>query len=212
MGPFDSWMSAEWGASLEKISTLDAARYRDTDENWPVEDGYGALVARIAGEVPVELATPVEQIDWRGEQVRIVTRAGTVEASAVIITVSTAVLDAGSIAFDPPLPGWKLEAVAATPLGRANKVGFGIERGYLGVDEPRVITVPVAGGPLMSFRLCPFGRDLADGYLAGSLCKELEAASQDAMIETARDALIAALGSGAPWRVAPPGRPQAVDW
>ena len=192
---FRSWMSAEWGTALEEISTLDAARYRDTDENWPVENGYGALIAQLAEGVPVELETPVERIDWRGEPARIVTSNGTVEASAVIITVSTDVLAGGSIQFDPPLPYWKLEAAAAIPLGRANKVGFAIAAGDLGVDEPTEIAVPVAGGTLMTFRLRPFGRHLADGYLAGSLCKDLEARSREAMIETARDALVAALGS-----------------
>lgn len=192
---FRSWMNAEWGTALENISTLDAAGYRDTDENWPVEDGYGALIARLASDVPVEVATPVSRIEWSRRAVRLRTAAGTIEAGAVIITVSTDVLASGRIVFDPPLPDWKVEAAAATPLGRANKVAFAIDARHLGVDQPTKITMPVADGSLMSFRLSPFGRDLADGYLAGPLCKELESRSREAMIETARDALVAALGS-----------------
>lgn len=192
---FRSWMDAEWGMALENISTLDAARYRDTDENWPVEDGYGALIARLAADVPVEVSTPVSRIEWDRQPIRLTTPKGAVEAKVVIITVSTDVLASGRIVFDPPLPDWKVEAAAALPLGRANKVAFGIEPRHLGVDQPAEITVPIADGTLMSFRLCPFDRDLADGYLAGPRCRELETHGRDAMIETARDALVAALGS-----------------
>lgn len=192
---FRSWMDAEWGTALESISALDAARYRDTDENWPVEAGYGALIARLAADVPVELSTPVSRIDWGTRPVRLTTAEGTVEAEAVVVTISTDVLASGRITFDPPLPDWKLEAAASLPLGRANKVAFGTEARHLGVDQPAAITVPVATGTLMSFRLSPFGRDLADGYLAGPLCKELDTYGREAMIETARDALAAALGS-----------------
>ena len=188
---------AEWGTPLDGISTLDASRYRDTGENWPVEDGYGALVARHAAGVPVEVGTAVERIDWGGESVRVTTGRGTVEAGAVVVTVSTDVLAAGTIAFEPALPEWKLAAAAAIPLGSANKVAFAVDGRYLGVEEPANVTVPVPGaaGTMMSFRLRPFGRNLADGYLAGPLGRELEAAGEEAMFETALGALTGALGS-----------------
>ena len=46
---------AEWGHDLDQVSTLDAARYRDTVENWPLKNGYGSLVAHHHRNTPVEL-------------------------------------------------------------------------------------------------------------------------------------------------------------
>jgi monoamine oxidase len=192
---FATSIHAEWGVSPGEASTLDAVRYRDTDENWPVQDGYGALVARHAEGIPVELSTPVWRIDWSGLRAKVATPDGTVEAGAVIVTVSTNVLTAELIGFEPVLPDWKVEAAAAVPLGWANKVTFGIEGRHLGVDEHTNVVVPVGDRGMMSFQLRPFGFDMANGYLAGPLCRELEMAGEAETIVTALDALTGALGS-----------------
>lgn len=195
--PFRAMIAAEWGVSPEETSTLDYGRYRDTDRNWPVEDGYGALVARHAEGLPVTRSTPVERIDWGNHRVRVTTSSGAVEARAVIVTVSTAVLADGLIAFDPPLPVWKQEALAAVPLGRANKVALQIDGRRLGVDGHTNILVPVGSDAMMSFQLRPFGWDMANGYLAGSLCAELEDQGEAAMVDIASEALRSSLGSDA---------------
>lgn len=186
---------AEWGMGVDDVSCSDSAAYRDTDENWPVEDGYGALVAHHAAGIPVELNTPVERIDWGGPRVRVLTGQGTIDAAAVIVTVSTDVLAAEVIAFSPSLPIAKQEAVAAVPLGDANKVGLQIDGKWLGVDGHTNITAPLGNGQLMSFQLRPFGWDLASGYLAGPLCGELEQDGEAAMIDATIEALCAVLGS-----------------
>jgi monoamine oxidase len=191
---FQLAIGAEWGVSPDEASTLDAARFRDTEENWPLLDGYGALVARHAEGIPVTLSTPVRRVEWGGSQVSVITDQGTVEAGAAIITVSTNVLAAELITFDPPMPDWKLEAAAAVPLGYADKVTFGIEGRYLGVDDHTNVAIPVPGG-MMSFQLRPFGWDMANGYLAGPLCRELEHEGEAEMIATALDALAGALGN-----------------
>ena len=160
-------VNAEWGVDFRAASTLDVSRYRDTDENWPVEDGYGALIARAAAGVPVELSTPVERIAWSPAGVRAMTVNGTVEAGAAIVTASTDVLASDLIQFDPPLPIWKQESFAAVPLGRANKVGLRLEEAALAGIEEQNIAVQIRPGAMIGLRLCPFGRSLADLYIAG---------------------------------------------
>jgi monoamine oxidase len=187
---------AEWGVGPAEASTLDAMTYRDTDENWPLQDGYGALVARHAAGIPVELNTPVDRIAWSGPLVKLTTSNGTVESRAVIVTVSTNVLADEVIAFDPPLPAWKLETAASVPLGRANKVAFAIKGDYLEVDSHASGIFSIDADNLMSFQLRPFGADLANGYLAGPLCKELETAGTEEMLAASRAALVNAYGSG----------------
>ena len=186
---------AEWGVAVERVSCRDAAAYIDTDENWPVADGYGALVARHAAGIPVTLGTPVERIDWGGPRVRITTSQSTIEAGAVIVTVSTNVLTRELIRFEPPLPPTKLDAAAAVPLGSANKVGLQIDGRHLDVDAHTNVTAPLGDGQLMSFQLRPFGWDLASGYLAGPLCGELERDGEAALIDAAVTALRALLGN-----------------
>jgi monoamine oxidase len=188
-------IAAEWGVDIRDASTLDISRYRDTEENWPVEQGYGALVARAASGVEVELETPVAKITWSGSSVRVATAKGEVEAAAAIVTASTNVLADDVIAFDPPLPVWKRDAFTAVPLGRANKVALQVDRAAT-VDVPEQhVSVPISADQMIGLRLRPFGRDLVDGYLAGPACADLEMAGAGAMIDAASEALVAVLGS-----------------
>ena len=188
-------LNAEWGMDPTNVSTLDAARYRDTDENWPVQDGYGALVARVAAGTPVSLHTAVTAIDWSGPRVKVTTSQGVVEAGAVIITVSTGVLAAGDIAFTPALPDWKQDAIHHVPLGKANKVALQIDPGALDIDDHTSVLVPHGTQGAIGFQIRPFGWNLASAYLGGPLCSELEHAGDAAMISAVTDALVAIAGS-----------------
>ena len=194
IGVFEAVVHAEWGVGLEEASTGDAAAYRDTRRNWPVEDGYGALVARHAAGVEVTRSTGVERIEWGGRGVRVATPKGTLEAGATIVTVSTGVLAAGAIRFEPALPDWKLEAVAALPLGAANKVAFKIDGRRLGVEEHTSLLAPLADGTLVGFQLRPFGWDLVNGYLAGPPCRELEREGEAGMTAAMLEALTGVFG------------------
>ena len=73
-------LAGEWSVDIPEVSTGDDVAYRDTHENWPVKDGYGALVARHAEGIPVELNTPVRKITWDGNGVVVETNAGLINA------------------------------------------------------------------------------------------------------------------------------------
>ncbi len=184
-------VNAEWGVD----PTLDQARYRDTDRNWPVQDGYGALVARHAAGIPVELNTPVTAIDWSGRLVKVFTPNGTVKTRAVIVTVSAGVLGAGAIRFTPVLPDWKGAAIANVPLGKANKVGLAIDADRLGVAGHTAVSVPCGTEGAIGFHLRPFGVNIASAYLAGPMCSALEREGAGAMVDAVTAALISILGS-----------------
>ncbi len=188
-------MAGEWGVEPDRVSTLDLARYRDSGHDWPVEDGYGALVARHARGIPVELGTPVGRIEWGGPGVRVTTPEGTISAATVVVTASTNALASGAIEFDPPLPVWKQEAIDSVPLGLANKVGIAIPGDMLGVEDYTSVMVSVAPGRTMSYQLRPFGRDFANAYLAGTICDELRDEGPGAAEAAAIDGLAAMLGN-----------------
>ena len=167
-------LNAEWGMDPGDVSTLDASRYRDTDQNWPVQDGYGALVARVAAGTPVSLNTAVTAIDWSGPRVKVTTSQGMVEAGSVIVTVSTGVLAAEAIAFTPALPDWKQEAIHHVPLGKANKVALQIDSQALDIPAHTSVLIPYGTQGAIGFQMRPFGWNLASAYLGGPLCSDLE--------------------------------------
>src|SRR6185312_10270142 len=117
LGPMDM------GVDLSDLSTTDYAESADLDPNYLVYEGYGTLVAKVGENIPVKLSTPVRAIRWgEGKGVRVETDAGTISARAVIVTVSTGVLAAGSIRFDPALPEWKETAIGEVPMGLLAKI------------------------------------------------------------------------------------------
>ena len=190
--------AGEWSVDLTQVSTADNIAYDDTHENWPVEDGYGALVARHAEGIEVALSTPVERISWGGPVVRLATPAGEVEARAVIVTVSTRIIQDDVIAFDPPLPSWKREAYDAITLGNANKISFAIPREELGpTDSTQASGVwsKVDEHQGMWFQMGAFGQGMANGYVGGALGLETELAGEAAMLALGRDALARMYGS-----------------
>ncbi len=192
---FEHWVTVYTGVDADAASVADYVAYRDTHNNWPVREGYGALVARCGDGLPVALAAPVTAIEYGRRPVRLTTPAGTVTAHAVILTVSTGVLAAETIRFDPPLPDWKCSAIDAVPMGSADWVLLAFDRNPFGVEDSRVATIWSGDARTIGFQIRPHGCDLALGYLGGRLCCELERAGPTAMIEFARERLKAAFGS-----------------
>lgn len=193
---FDSAVRAEWGFAAPEVSTLDAARYRDTEENWAVADGYGALVQRVGAGIPVALDTAVHRIALQPDGVRLETSQGAIDAAAVIVTVSTNVLARELIDFEPRLPNWKLAAASAVPCGSDNKVVLQLDSRHLGIDEHSSVRIPFEGAPWFFVQVRPFDREIVSIYMGGPLSAELEAQGKNAAIEVGIQAMADAFGSG----------------
>jgi len=198
-GPFTPlarhWLSLMTAAAPEAISARDFALYRDTDDNWPVLDGYGALVAANAATVPVRLDCPVRRIDRSGARLRLETAQGVLEAGAVIVTVSTAVIAEGGLLFTPELPEELEAAFAALPLGAAEKVAVLFDRDVFGVPPRTAIDIiPMNGGVPASALLNPGGAPAAVVHLAGPVAGALAKAGEAALVEAALAALEHAFG------------------
>ena len=187
-------LAGEWSVDIPDVSTGDDVAYRDTHENWPVAEGYGALVARHAHGLPVQLNTPVRKIAWDGPGVSVQSDSGTITAKAAIVTVSTKIIQDGVISFAPELPHWKLEAYHAIKLGNANKVSFRIDRNLL-ANSHTTAWVKVDPAQGMWFQLRAFDRDMANGYIAGALGERVEAEGRDALLAIGREALVKMYGS-----------------
>jgi len=181
------------GTELDRVSILDMDAYEDTEFNWRVRRGYGALMAAYGASCPLVLDCNVTRIDHTSQRLRLETSKGTLTAGKVIVTVPTNLITDEAIRFFPALPS-KLEAAAGLPLGLDNKV-------MLALDEPG--DLPVDGGlrgatmrtEMGGFHLRPFGQPCIEGFFGGRFARALEDAGEGALAAQAIDEVVALLGS-----------------
>jgi monoamine oxidase len=192
---FEPWFAALAGAEPERTSTLDFARATLSGSNRRLERGLGALIAHYGRGLPVRLTTPVTAIRWGGKDVRVDTPHGSLRARTVIVTLSTSVLAAGRLRFEPALPAARLDALAGVPTGAANKVALAFTRNVFDRAAPFFLRFADERFAPFVFEMRPFGRELAIGHLGGRWARELEAVGPKAMIELAKEALVHAFGA-----------------
>lgn len=180
---FDYVVSLLASVDADQISVLDSVNYNDTEENWPVAAGYGALVARWGADVPVTFNAPVERIAWGGRGVEATTPKGTARARAAIVTVSTGVLANGAIRFDPALPDWKRAAYEALPLGVHNRIAIALEGDPFGPIAPQGLIHADADHEPMHIQIRPFGHPYVVGVTGGRFGAWLERAGVNAAVD-----------------------------
>lgn len=122
----------EMGKDMDDFSCLDWWESADSVD-WYCAAGYGALVAGHAKGLTVALDTPATRICWGGPGVEVETPRGTIRARAVIVTVSTGVLAAEGIAFDPPLPVAKQDSFHAIAMGDYNHIALHFREDIFGM-------------------------------------------------------------------------------
>ncbi len=181
------------GCELEQMSLQDMKAYEDSEVNWRVRRGYGALMSAYGARCPIALNCNVTRIDHSGPRVRIETSQGPLTSDNVIVTVPTNLIADEAIRFHPALPS-KVDAARGLPLGLADKV-------MLALDEPdalpkdgslRGATMRTAMG---SYHLRPFGQPCIEGFFGGSFARELEDAGDGAFAAQSIDEIVALLGS-----------------
>ena len=182
------------GCELDSVSILDMDAYEDTDLNWRVRRGYGALIAAYGEPCPVVKNCNVTQIDHSGKRIRLNTSQGTLEADKVIVTVPTSLIADEAIRFSPALPT-KVDAARGLPLGVDDKV-------MLALDEPeafpkegnlRGATMRTAMG---TYHLRPFGQPCIEGFFGGRFARELEQSGAGAFAAQSIDEIASLLGNG----------------
>jgi len=183
------------GKELSEFSTVDWWNTPDGDD-WFCRQGFGTLVAHAGAGVPVSLSTPVQRIDWSGPGVTVETSRGSLQAKAVIVTVSTGVLAAGDIAFAPALPAAKQDAIAAIPMGLYNHVALRFSRDVFGLGEDGYLMYQVGeDGRAFGALTNAGGTGIAYCDVGGAFAHELEAQGEAAAIDFVMERLRSMLGS-----------------
>ena len=191
------------GSELGYLSIADYLAYEDADSdvNWRLPDGYGALVAHAGTDLPVRFGAPVATIDRRTTPLRATGPWGAVTADRIIVAVGTDVLAKERLRFDPPLPD-KVEAAADLPLGLANKAFLLLDRA-----EPFETDTQLMGDPrdpaTGSYYMRPFGRPVIECFFGGAGARSLEAEGEGAAADFAIAQLIDLLGSDMRRRLTP---------
>lgn len=189
------------GAPLDKVSVKDRQNYDNTDTNWRVLEGYGALISAYAAGLPVRYDTVVTQIDHRGRDLRLVTSRGDVRAKVAIVTVSTNLIAEESLRFTPALPAI-VAAAAGLPCGVANKLFLALEG-----DEPHGTYLHLIGRTdrtdTGNYQLRPHRWPMIAAYFGGDLSVRLEKEGPAAMASFAVNELVGIFGNGIRARLRP---------
>lgn len=181
------------GRELDQVSILDFDAYEDTEVNWRVRRGYGALMGAYGASLPLHFNCEVTLIDHSAKRLRIETSQGTLAADKVIVTVPTSLIAAGAIRFLPALPD-KVDAAAHLPLGLADKVMLALDNAEeMPADgNLRGMTMRTEMG---TYHLRPFGQPCIEGFFGGRFAQVLEDAGDGAIAAHAIDEIVSFLGN-----------------
>ena len=185
----------EMAKDLEDFSCVDWWNSAE-GADWLCARGFGTLVADYAAGIPVSLDTQVTKIRWDGPGVEVETNRGTLSAKAVIVTVSTGVLAAGHIAFEPALRAEKLAAFEGISMGLYNHIALQFSEDIFAMGRDGYLLFQVDASR-RAFGVLTNASDTGIAYcdVGGAFAHEVEAQGADAAIDYAMGKLKEMLGS-----------------
>ena len=159
-----TYLEHEWAGPRGDVSLLEHDKglgFAGHDRVFP--GGYAQITERLAEGIEILLGHEVKQIDHSGARVDVLTGRGSFTAKHVLVTVPLGVLQAGRIAFNPPLPKAKRDAVRQMRMGVFNKVFLKFDSvfwdrddeliGYIGTQDeawPEIVNFhKIAGLPVL---------------------------------------------------------------
>jgi monoamine oxidase len=181
------------GCELDQVSVVDTDAYEDTELNWRVRRGYGALMAAYASPLPLAFNCAVTLIDHSAKRLRIETSQGTLDAKKVIVTVPTNLIAGQAIRFHPALPD-KIDAAAHLPLGLADKVMLALDDAHA-LPKDGNLRGATMRTEMGTFHLRPFGQPCIEGFFGGRYARALEEEGDGAIAAASIDEIAGFLGN-----------------
>jgi monoamine oxidase len=181
-------------------------RHSDAGEgDFHILGGYDQVLATIAEGLDIRLETPATAVRWSAEGVEIDTPGGSYSAQAAVVTLPLALLKAGAVPFDPPLPAAKRRAIGALAMAPAMKL-------HLRFAEPfwdEGMTFLTADAPVAVWWTIRPAAPLLTGFLTGPRAERMAAFSEAGAIARGL-AQLDRLYGGAASRLFAAG--QLTDW
>jgi monoamine oxidase len=187
----------ETAAELKDSSAVDAFQFAAGEDDL-TDKGLGAFVEKFGEDLPVCVNSPVTRIAY--SEGGVIVQAGDRRylAANALVTVSTGVLAAKRIVFEPALPAWKLDAIDRLRMGNMQKVIIPFTRdifhhelpnswvlyeGDLLPEERKLASqarIPALGQQrrVMAFVIKPLGTNIAIGFFGGDWARALEGQCQ----------------------------------
>lgn len=175
LGPFNS------GKELSEVSAVDFTRAAERDAGAFCRQGLGALLAKLAEGLPIELSRPVSEIEsWRAGA-EIVTPGGRTLARAVIVTASTNVLADGKIRFAPELSKRQIDALSSLRLGSYECIALELPGNPLKLQRDDLVFEKAASRNAGALLANASDTPLHYVDIGGKFAEELSARGRDAM-------------------------------
>jgi hypothetical protein len=190
MGPYSC------GKDLNEVSAVDFSKSDERDIDAFCKLGFGGLLAKLAGGIPVQLGTPARRIEWTGRAgVEIDTPKGTIRAKTAIVTVSTNVLAAGKIRFEPELPRRVQDAVSKLSLGSYEHIALELPGNPLGMQADDLIFEKSTSTRTAGILANVSGTPLCIVDVGGKFGRDLAMRGEEAMVDFALEWLEGLYGS-----------------
>jgi monoamine oxidase len=185
------------GKDLKEVSVVDKVRAQDRNTAIACRQGLGTLIAKLGEQVPLSLSTPANRISWGSRDVTVETPLGKIAARAAIITVSSNVLAAGNIKFNPDIPKRTLDAAAKLSLGSYDRIALQMPGNPLGLARDDII-IEQSNSTRTALLYANIGSSsLCSIDVAGSFGRDLSAQGEKAMVAFAVEWLTKLFGSDA---------------
>ncbi len=185
------------GKSLANVSAFDLARAVPRESDSFCRQGYGTLLASFAAGLPIKLSTPVTMIYWGGKALIVETDKGDLRPRAVILTVSTNMLNADKIEFIPPLPKRPLDAASKLALGSLDHIALDMPGNPLGLLRDDQVFEQTHDERSAALLANVSGTSLHMIDVAGGFGHDLSEQGEPAMIDFAGEWLSSLFGSSA---------------
>ena len=176
-----SWSAEADEVSLRAAMEDDAAWDRYLDRNYQVVGGYDILPNSLAAGLGDRVRTScvVRQVEWGRFGVRVsYERNGRPEkarARRAVVTLPIGVLQTGSPAFSPALPGWKLRSIESLRMGRVVVVHLLFDTWFWRDLDPAFPGWHTRGGRISFWDPHPAGAGapVLLGWIEGTAAQEL---------------------------------------
>lgn len=189
----DGEVYLDTGAPLDELSARHGVEPGVGEGDRWVVGGYRQVLDELARGLDVRLGWPVGRIARTPQGVSVHGPAGSLAADAVVVTVPAAVLGAGVVGFEPPLPATHLESLRLLTTGRVEKVVLRFDRRWWPVSPSRYLRVLGERGGQVSEWLDvtdTVGAPMITGLFVGSWVSPMWDGRTDAEVARAASAVL----------------------
>jgi monoamine oxidase len=182
---------------LDEVSAQDLSRSVERDVGAYCRQGYGALLAKLAQGIPVELNSPVTQVDFpaRWNVAIASTPKGKLYGRYMIVTASTQVLLSERIKFEGGLPKRQLDALDKLKLGSLDHIALELPGNPLGLQPDDLVFEKSAGPRTAALLANVSGSPLSVVTVGGRFGRELIGKGENAAVEFAVEWLATMFGA-----------------